>query len=138
MCMVYLVSMNYKILIIGHGEFPKGIQSALEMIVGRSDQVFKIMLSHDGHDIFRDSVKKFLKKNDSVIVFADLTGGAPHQIVAKDILEQKYKNHIVVSGAPLSFLVQLAIDLPKTKKEAIDKINININLSKEFIKVIKN
>ena len=101
----------YKILIVGHGTFPSGMENAIALIAGKHDQVSSLSINDDlGHDYLEVEVKKYLQENDHAIVFADMSGGAPHQIVARAIIKSGKKTQFIVSGGPLSFLIQMVLN----------------------------
>lgn len=111
----------YKILIIGHSGYPKGIHDALNLIVGEHDNVsHKILSEESDHDVLQDDIKKFLDENEHAIIFADLTGGAPHKIAARAIMGAKKKTHFVVSGAGLSLLMQIVLMTPSPDTNPVD------------------
>ena len=124
----------YKILIIGHGGFPKGVYEATNLIVGQHDNVSWMNIDEEkGHEELERQIKDFLKHNEHVIIFADFSGGAPHQIAAHSIMEQKTKTHFVVSGAPISFLIQIILIPPKLDEDPIEiKTKLKTTLKDTF------
>ena len=114
----------YNILIVGHGGFPKGVHEALNLIVGEQKHVSHKVLNEDvDHDQLQADIEKYLTKNKYSIIFADLTGGAPHKISVRAIHGTKSKTQFVVSGAPLSALMQIALMTPEAsmKPELVKK-----------------
>ena len=108
----------YKILIVGHGNFPSGAESAITLITGKHDNISSLAINNElGHEYLELEIKKYLQDNDHVIVFADMSGGAPHQITARAIVASGKKTQFVVSGAPLSFLIQIILLTPKDGDE---------------------
>lgn len=67
------------ILIAAHGDFVAGLLSAVELILGKQEQVETIGLHHgDGLEEFGEKVEKALDKldeGDGVIAFVDILGG---------------------------------------------------------------
>ncbi|GHH97855.1 PTS sugar transporter subunit IIA [Neobacillus kokaensis] len=100
----------YQLLLIGHGKFPSGVQSALHYLMGENQNISVLELV-DGmtHIQFEEEIAKFLKDHSQVLVFADLTGGAPHQIAARIILESPSQEHFLISGMPLSVITELTM-----------------------------
>lgn len=104
----------YKVLLVGHGGFPKGVKEATEVIIGENEALsFQPLDEKHDHDHLEEVVNKFLDKNEHAIIFADLTGGAPHKIGAMALHKKKSKTQFIVSGAPLSFLIETLLMLPK-------------------------
>lgn len=128
----------YKVLIIGHGGFAKGVREAVELIVGEQENLSHQNLDekHD-HDYLENHINKFLDKNEHAIIFADFTGGAPHKIGAMAIHKGKKKTQFIVSGAPVSFLIETMLMLPNEddkpgdiKKALEDRIKSSFNVAK--------
>lgn len=114
----------YKILIVGHGGFPNGIHEALNLIIGEQEKVsHKVLNEKVDHDQLQEDIEKYLDKNEHAIIFADLTGGAPHKISVRAIHGTKKKTQFVVSGAPLSALMQIVLMTPdvSAKPEEVKK-----------------
>lgn len=101
----------YKIAIVGHGNFPEGVLSALSLLIGENENVVAYNLNDERtHEVLEQDVTALLKDNEKVIIFADLTGGAPHQISARIMLENKFsENQYVISGINLGLVVELTM-----------------------------
>lgn len=115
----------YKVLIIGHGGYPKGIHQALNLIIGEHENVdHKVLDEKNDHDKLEKDLKIYLEKNDHVIIFADLTGGAPHKIGARAIHSSNKKTQFIVSGASLGFLMQLILmtPTPETPSDEVKQV----------------
>lgn len=103
----------FQIIITGHGGFPTGCHEAIKLITGDHDNVHALYIDEKRtHDDLEADFKNMLDKHDNVIVFADFSGGAPHKIAARAIAEAGKEKQFVVSGAPLSFLIQLVLMTP--------------------------
>ena len=100
----------YKLIIVGHGSFPSGVLSAVSLLVGKNDNITALDLNEERtHEVFEKELQTILKENDHAIVLADLTGGAPHQISARLILESGNLNQYIISGINLALVVDLAM-----------------------------
>lgn len=100
----------YKLVIVGHGNFPSGVLSAASLLVGKNENMCNFDLDeNETHEGFEKKLKELLDNNDRVVVLADLTGGAPHQIAARLILEAGKMNQYVISGVNLALVVDLAM-----------------------------
>ena len=76
-----------KILIAGHGEYATGIKSAIKLLTGVDKDLDAINLNDDiTHDKFTEIMKDYVKVNKDLIVFADISGGAPFQITSREVL----------------------------------------------------
>lgn len=100
----------YKLVVVGHGNFPSGVLSAVSLLVGKNENICSFDLDEkETHEGFENKLKELLDSNDKVIVLADLTGGAPHQIAARLILESGKMNQYIISGINLALVVDLAM-----------------------------
>lgn len=129
----------YKVVVVGHGDFPSGIVSALELLVGKNENITSLNLNDERtHEDLENEMNEILKENERVIVFADLTGGAPHQISSRIILENKYSdNHYVISGISVGLALEIVMstvfsepkddDVENIIKNAIEQNNDMVN-----------
>lgn len=121
----------YNILIVGHGNFATGMKSAFDLLLGQSDRVHAQDLSGDiTHEQFENIVTDYLNKHDKLIVFADLMGGAPSQIVTRKIVElAKSNEQFVVSGVSLSLMVEIATNILilNDEDDMLNKINTSLD-----------
>lgn len=128
-----------KLLIIGHGGFPQGMKEALELITGEQKNVtFQHLDEKVGHSALEIYINKFLDENKKAILFADLTGGAPHKIGARAIMNKKNKRQVIVSGVSIAVLIQMTLMLPSLD-DAVDlKVEIQkiVNESKNMAMVM--
>ncbi|MFJ7936388.1 PTS sugar transporter subunit IIA [Sporosarcina sp. NPDC096371] len=137
----------YQLLLIGHGKFPSGVQSALHYLMGENPNISVLELV-DGmtHVQFEEEFTNLLQDYAKVLVFADLTGGAPHQIAARIILESTSLEHFLISGMPLSVITELAmkfqfqevasLDAPMIIEQALSECkDLMVNLAVERGKI---
>lgn len=100
----------YKLLIVGHMNFPSGVLSAINLLMGKNENIFSLDLDQSRtHEEFEIELKKLLDDNEKVIVLADLTGGAPHQIASRLILESGKSDQFVISGINLALVLDIAM-----------------------------
>ncbi len=63
------------------------------------------------HDEFTVKVKNYIENNDNLIVFADITGGAPFQITSREILlNEKSENQYVVGGVSVACILEVVMN----------------------------
>lgn len=76
------------LILVSHGDFCKELKKSSEMILGSQENIFTVsLLPHEGEKEFTgkfDAVADLLDGN--YIVFADLLGGTPCNIVSKKIM----------------------------------------------------
>ena len=132
----------YKLVVVGHGNFPSGVLSSVSLLVGENENIIGLDLdANETHEGFEKKLKEILDNNDKVIVLADLTGGAPHQITARLILESSKLNQYIISGINLALVVDLAMKccLGEVEDEDIQsELSNSINESKDTTVLISN
>ncbi len=94
--------MKYVIL-VSHGVFAQGLQSAIIMMTGPRDDVFATSLE-DGMstEVLRDNFTKIVEnfdKDDEILLFSDILSGSPFT-TSIDVLDQKglLDNTMIFSG----------------------------------------
>ena len=131
-----------KLVIVGHGNFPSGVLSAVSLLVGNNENICAFDLDKNGtHEGFEQKIKELLDNNDKVIVVADLTGGAPHQIAARLILESGKMNQYIISGINLALVVDLAMKccFSEVEEEELETMLLDsVNDSKETMTLLSN
>ena len=101
----------YKIVIVGNEQYPDGVLSVLDKLIGKNENIIAINSSDDHtHMQLEKDLTAILQKNDQVLIFADLNGGATHQVAAKVIFDNHFSNkQTVISEAPLGLIVELSM-----------------------------
>ena len=131
-----------KLVIVGHGNFPSGVLSAVSLLVGNNENICAFDLDkNETHEGFEQKIKELLDNNDKVIVVADLTGGAPHQIAARLILESGKMNQYIISGINLALVVDLAMKccFSEVEEEELETMLLgSVNDSKETMTLLSN
>lgn len=131
-----------KLVIVGHGNFPSGVLSAVSLLVGNNENICAFDLDkNETHEGFEQKMKELLDNNDKVIVVADLTGGAPHQIAARLILESGKMNQYIISGINLALVVDLAMKccFSEVDEEELETMLLDsVNDSKETMTLLSN
>lgn len=131
-----------KLVIVGHGNFPSGVLSAVSLLVGNNENICAFDLDkNETHEGFEQKIKELLDNNDKVIVVADLTGGAPHQIAARLILESGKMNQYIISGINLALVVDLAMKccFSEVDEEELETMLLDsVNDSKETMTLLSN
>lgn len=101
-----------KILIVGHGEYATGVKSAIKLLTGVEEGLDAINLNDDiTHDKFTEIIKAYVKVNKDLIVFADISGGAPFQITSRVVLvNEDSENQYVVGGVALGCILEIVMN----------------------------
>ncbi len=97
-----------KILIVGYGEYGFGVKSLIENTIGFGENIFTIKFDED----FKDNIKNYIEKNSELIIFSDISGGSPFQIVSREILKsKKFNNVYLVAGVSISCILDIVINV---------------------------
>lgn len=117
----------FKVCIVGHGNFPSGVCSALKLLSGSNEQLHYFDLDHNlTHGEYEQQLTAFLIENDNVLIFADMTGGAPHQIATRLLLELGKKNQFILSSVSLNLILDLYM---KNSMGILTTDNVSVELS---------
>ena len=97
--------LDKKIVLASHGDLANGMLSALEMIIGKTDNVYAFGLSqYDSPELISQEVEQI--RSDLLIVVCDLKGGS----VYNRLIELSVKeNTLVVSGMNLGMILELVL-----------------------------
>lgn len=80
--------MSRSLVLISHGRFCEGLKESTEMIMGPQDNIYTVpLLPSEGQEDFRKKFEAVTKDLDDFVVFADLMGGTPCNVVSRMILE---------------------------------------------------
>ncbi|MGG7160587.1 PTS sugar transporter subunit IIA [Clostridium baratii] len=100
-----------KILIVGHGEYAAGIKSAIKLLTGVDERIDAINLNEElTHDKFTDMIHSYVNENKDLIIFADITGGAPFQITSREVLlNEESDNQYVIGGVSVGCILDIVM-----------------------------
>ncbi|ATD55787.1 PTS sugar transporter subunit IIA [Clostridium chauvoei] len=101
-----------KILIVGHGEYATGIKSAIKLLTGVDENIDAINLNNElTHEDFTIMIKEYVKENKELIIFADITGGAPFQITSREVLlNEESQDQYVVGGVSVACILDIVMN----------------------------
>ncbi len=94
-----------EILIASHGLMAKGILSATEIIVGKSDSVCALSAYIDDVD-FNQDLSEYMQTREEVCVLSDLFGGSVNQ---KIISYMQSKKVYLVTGVNLAMAIEIIL-----------------------------
>ena len=122
-----------RILIVGHGEYATGMKSAIKLLTGVDENIDAINLNDElTHDEFTTMVKEYVSNNEELVIFADMTGGAPFQIASREVLlNETSDNQFVIGGVSVGCILEvvmntLVLNLEDELKDTIDTAINNI------------
>lgn len=100
------------IIVVGHGEFSRGFESAIELIAGKQENYVSLDFPQDknpdqlGEEI-RQEVLNFTNEGLDVLIFTDLLGATPFKYSAEISVE--FENVKVLAGTNLAMLLEAAL-----------------------------
>lgn len=108
------------ILIATHGDFATGLLSAVELIAGKQEKIETIGLHHgDGIEEFEEKVNialDTLDEGDGVIVFVDILGGTPSNVIFRSLARKKFK---AIAGVNMAMVVQAVMMREEMTEEEV-------------------
>ena len=129
-----------KILIVGHGEYGSGMKSAIKLLTGVNDNIDAINLNEElTHNEYTLMLQEYVANNKDLVIFADMTGGAPFQIASREILlNEDSQNQFVIGGASVGCILEVVMNtlVLKSEDELKSIIDLAVNNIKEMTSVI--
>ena len=129
-----------KILIVGHGEYGSGMKSAIKLLTGVNDNIDAINLNEElTHNEYTLMLQEYVANNKDLVIFADMTGGAPFQIASREILlNEDSENQFVIGGASVGCILEVVMNtlVLKSEDELKSIIDLAVNNIKEMTSVI--
>lgn len=99
-----------KILLIGHGDYPRGLASAAKMIAGEAD-FLKTVSFEENDDIYSFEEKLKVQIEDyhgDILICTDIFGGSPFNVAMK-IASKNAENRVrVLAGVNLPIILELS------------------------------
>ena len=128
------------IIVATHGGLAEGMVDALELIIGKQENIWFLGLRHeDSIDTFIKRVDSFAADTDHDILFMTVLLGASSYNASAQAIDHNRDKHVVcVSGINLSMLVEAALKrndmkldeladyLVETGKQGIAKLSLNM------------
>jgi fructoselysine and glucoselysine-specific PTS system IIA component len=120
-----------KFIIASHGNFSSGIKSALDIIIGKMENVYIIDAYVDGNNTIEEALNTVLinlQAKDELVVFSDLMGGS----VTNQVLRFALKENVhIISGMNLPLLIDIILADADTPIETV--IENGISIAKEQV-----
>lgn len=122
--------MSKQLVLISHGVFCEALKASTEMIMGPQDGVHTVaLLPEEGPDAFKEKFLNTVKNLDDYVVFADLLGGTPCNVVSRLIMEGQQIELYAGMNMPMviefisSALTGMDIDFKEKGSEHIKRVN---------------
>lgn len=122
--------MGKNLILVSHGRFCEELKKSTEMIMGPQDTIYTVpLLPEEGPEEFRVKFEETISGLDQVVVFADLLGGTPANVVSRAFLEGKQldvyagMNMPMVIGFLNGVLLEQDVDLVHFGASNIQRLN---------------
>ena len=129
-----------KILIVGHGEYATGMKSAIKLLTGVNNNIDAINLNEElTHNDYTIMVQEYVANNKELVIFADMTGGAPFQIASREILlNESSENQFVIGGVSVGCILEVVMNtlVLNSEDELKDIINTAVNNIQEMTSIV--
>ena len=129
-----------KILIVGHGEYATGMKSAIKLLTGVNNNIDAINLNEElTHNDYTMMVQEYVANNKELVIFADMTGGAPFQIASREILlNESSENQFVIGGVSVGCILEVVMNtlVLNSEDELKDIINTAVNNIQEMTSIV--
>ncbi|MDU4934268.1 MAG: PTS mannose transporter subunit IID [Peptostreptococcaceae bacterium] len=129
-----------KILIVGHGEYATGMKSSIKLLTGVNNNIDAINLNEElTHNEYTMMVQEYVANNKDLIIFADMTGGAPFQIASREILlNEDSENQFVIGGVSVGCILEVVMNtlVLNSEDELENIINTAVNNIQEMTSII--
>jgi len=80
--------MSKKLVLVSHGRFCEELKTTTEMIMGPQEDIHAVaLLPEEGPEDFAAKFLETVKDFEDYLVFADLLGGTPRNVVSRFIME---------------------------------------------------
>lgn len=109
-------------IVIGHGHFATGLQSALELIMGIQTNIEFIDFDRNmSIDDLRNKIKTVILDEDTT-VFVDLFAGSPFNVIVDEILHGANTRlfYGVTLGMLMEYVSKLFFDIKLSDEEIVD------------------
>lgn len=122
-------------VIVGHGEFPLGILSALGLLTGNlAENIRQVcFLPQESPEEFQSKLSSVLDKMsdyDGIVVFADLYFGTPFNVAVKEKLHRNRRIE-VVGGANLTAILEAYM---AEEMDVCDLVTQSVDLGRQQLK----
>ena len=129
-----------KILIVGHGEYATGMKSAIKLLTGVNNNIDAINLNEElTHNDYTIMVQEYVANNKELVIFADMTGGAPFQIASREILlNEESENQFVIGGVSVGCILEVVMNtlVLNAEDQLKNIINTAVNNIQEMTSIV--
>lgn len=122
--------MSKSLVLVSHGRFCEELKASTEMIMGPQENIYTVaLLPEDGPEDFTAKFAATVENLEDFIVFADLLGGTPCNVVSRLVMEGR--NIDLYAGMNLPMVIEFInasltgadADYKSRAAESIVKVN---------------
>ncbi|KXT77518.1 putative PTS system, galactosamine-specific IIA component [Streptococcus sp. DD11] len=122
--------MSKQLILVSHGRFCEELKQTAEMIMGPQEAIHAVaLLPEEGPEDFAAKFLDTVQNLDDYLVFADLLGGTPCNVISRFIMEGR--DIELYAGVNLPMVIEfinasltgLEVDYPAKAAENIVKVN---------------
>lgn len=119
--------MQSEIIILGHANYPIGIKSVLEFVVGLEDNIYTYNLDDDNSlEQLENNLSKHINNQKVKIIFCDIPGGSPHQKAVELARKNASDTIITFAGVGTSFIIDVAVKALIVKIDSFTKLKSEV------------
>ncbi|NBI07340.1 PTS galactosamine/N-acetylgalactosamine transporter subunit IIA [Senegalia massiliensis] len=99
------------LIITGHGEFAKGINSVIELVAGKQENVATVdfLENHSTEDLKNNLKEKIENMNtEGTLIFTDIPGGSPFKMAVE--LSMEHDDIEVIAGTNVPMIMEILFD----------------------------
>lgn len=122
--------MGKNLVLVSHGRFCEELKNSTEMIMGSQESIRAVaLLPEDGPEEFRRKFDETTEGLDDLVVFADLLGGTPANVVSRVLLEGRQMDVYAGMNLPMvigflnGVLLEQDVNLIEYGTENIKRVN---------------
>lgn len=126
------------LILVSHGNFCEELKKSTEMIMGPQETIHTVaLLPEEGPDDFKSKFETVIENLEDIVVFSDLRGGTPCNVISRIILEGRQielyagMNMPMVIGYLNGVLIGEDVDYVEFAKNNIHHVNELLSVDDE-------
>ena len=116
------------------------MKSAIKLLTGVNNNIDAINLNEElTHNEYTVMLQEYVANNKDLVIFADMTGGAPFQIASREILlNEESENQFVIGGVSVGCILEVVMNtlVLNSEDELENIINTAVNNIQEMTSIV--